>query len=239
MIVQNSLHQASLLFYELIKRGHIDRYASPDLWAMYKDQEVKDCLDTIIDANCCELINVTERVYIIPRLENEVFLKTNVDFRKDISADSDARLLDLDLMKYITIYLSYIFFNGKGIDPASRDFISKEEFLKEFNNHMGRFLNETPDFSWSDHASYFVKLANYWLNKPEGDRESRKFNERYGMINRLLIKLNNTHDDLFFEEGGNIRPSRKMKDIIPELLRKERIIELNYIIIIYGYETAI
>ena len=230
MTTQNPIHYASEIFYELLRSGRIDKYERPDLWSFYKDPEVKETLDTIIEANHSFLANTTDRAYLMPLLDNEVFLKTNMDFRKDISADSDARATDVELLKYMCVYLMFIFFSGKGTDPTARDFISKEEFIKEFNSHMSRYLVETPEFKWSDYANNFVRLANYWLNKPEGDPASRKFNERYGMLNRILIKLNQNHDDLFFEENGNIRPSRKIKDLMPYLLRKDRIAELYNLI---------
>ena len=76
-----------------------------------------------------------------------------------------------------------------------------------------------------EYSENMKKLAENWLGKLEGAQDSKKLNERYGILNKLLIKFR--ADDLFTEDGQQIRPTEKLQDLMPYVLRKERAVEVN------------
>ena len=88
-------------------------------------------------------------------------------------------------------------------------------------------MNGAENAEQTDYSENFLQLANTWLSKTDGVVDSMKFGERYGILNRLLVKFNAEHDDLFYLESGNIRPSRKLDNLMPYFLRKDRISEMQ------------
>ena len=123
------------VFHALMKKGWIDRSENVDVWRYYEDSDVQEELETMKDGLCFELIRSGDRIYLVPTQDNDLFLKNNVDFRKDISASNEVRTRDLYLMNYFSIYLLYMFYHGEGTDPRCREFISKEDAIKEFSDH--------------------------------------------------------------------------------------------------------
>ena len=122
----------------------------------------------------------------------------------------------------------YVFFSGEGSDPLCREFISKEDFVALFTEHC-RSVETTPfegDDKEQDYSSNFHQLASAWLSKIDGDTSSQKFDNKYGIVNRILNK--HKADELFdVGEDALIRPTRKMKDLMPYFLRKDRIAEIQ------------
>ncbi|MCF0134171.1 MAG: hypothetical protein HUJ72_09920 [Blautia sp.] len=215
------------VFHALMKKGWIDRTENIDIWRYYEDPEIQEELETMKDGLSFELIRSGDRIYLVPTQDNDLFLKNNVDFRKDISANKEVRTRDIYLMNYFSIFILYTFYHGEGTDPRCREFISKEDAIKEFSDHCRACIKGADTAKQTDYSDNFIQLANAWLSKTDGPVDSRKFDERYGILNRLLIKFNAQHDDLFYEESGNIRPSRKLDNLMPYFLRKERIAQMQ------------
>lgn len=215
------------VFHALMKKGWIDRSENADIWRYYEDPEVQEEMETMKDGLGFELIRSGDRIYLVPAQDNDIFLKNNIDFRKDISANSEVRTRDLYLMNYFSIYLIYMFYHGEGSDPKCREFISKEDAIKEFSEHCRACIKGAETLDQTDYSDNFLQLANGWLSKTDGAADSMKFGERYGVLNRLLVKFNSEHDELFFLESGNIRPSRKLDNLMPYFLRKDRVSEMQ------------
>lgn len=215
------------VFHALMKKGWIDRSENIDVWRYYEDPEIQEELETMKEGLGFELIRSGDRIYLVPTQDNDLFLKNNVDFRKDISASNEVRTRDLYLMNYFSIYLIYLFYHGEGTDPKCREFISKEDAIKEFSNHCRSCIKGAESAEQTDYSDNFIQLANTWLSKTDGDIGSMKFGERYGILNRLLVKFNVEHDDLFYMESGNIHPTRKLDNLMPYFLRKDRISEMQ------------
>ncbi len=219
--------QTADLFCALMKKGWIDRAENAEMFRYYEDFEVQEEMEVMEESLCFELIRSGDRIYLVPTQENDLFLKNNIDFRKDISADNDVKTRDLYLMNYFSIYLLFVFYHGSGSDPKCREFISREDLIAEFTEHCKSCVKGAESYDKTDYSENFLDLANTWLAKTDGAPDSRKFNERYGILNRLLVKFNAEHDDLFYIESGNIRPSRKLDNLMPYFLRKERIAQIQ------------
>lgn len=218
--------QTVAVFHALMKKGWIDRSAGADFWRYCEDPEVWEELETMKDGLGFELIRSGDRVYLVPTQDNDLFLKNNVDFRKDIGTN-DAKIRDLYLMNYFSIYLLYLFYHGEGNDVKCREFISREDAIKEFSEHCRACIKGAESAEQTDYSDNFLWLANTWLSKIDGSQDSRKLGEHYGILNRLLVKFDADHDDLFHLESGNICPSRKLDDLMPYFLRKSRIAEMQ------------
>ncbi len=217
------------VFHALMKNGWIDRREDHIIWSYADDVEIQEELEEFKAVMGVDLFRAGDRLYMIPTQDNDLFLKNNVDYRRDIKADNTVRTRDLYLMNYLSIYLIYLFFNGEGSDPLCREFISKEDFVSLFTDHC-KSVEKTSlegDDKEQDYSDNFRQLASAWLGKIEnGDLTSQKFDNKYGIVNRILNKYK--ADELFdVGEDDLIRPTRKLKDLMPYFLRKDRIIEIQ------------
>lgn len=217
------MNQASLkMYHELMKKGWIDRNNNSLLWNYVEDADARDELDQMGKELGFEILQAQDRIYLVPTQENDLFLKNNVDYRSDIKSN-DVRSRDLYLMNYLAIYILYLFFKGEGADAQVRDFILKEDLLKEFTEHCNNTTQKGVDGEdkTEDFSENFYMLAQDWLSKKEGDPASRRIEDRYGVINKILLKFR--ADELFVEADGVIRPTKKTKDLMPYVLRKDRV----------------
>ena len=220
--------QTAEVFHALMKKGWIDRRESPDIWRLWEDLDVQEEMDVLKEGLSFEIVRSGDRLYLVPTQDNDLFLKNNVDYRKDISADNEVRTRDIYLMNYFSVYLIFVFYHGEGSDPRCREFITKEELIRAFSQHCKACVtNAESGENETEYGDNFIQLANAWLSKTEGGPDSRRFGDKYGVLNRLLIKFNREHDDLFYVDGGNIKPTRKLDDLIPFFLRKDRIAEIQ------------
>lgn len=216
------------LYHELMKKGWIDRNENSVVWNYAEDLEAREELDQMGDELGFEILQAQNRLYLVPTEENDLFLKNNVDYRSDIKATSDVRSRDLYLLNYFAIYVLFLFFKGEGTDAQVRDFITKDELIKEFTEHCEDVTQKgiDGDDKKEDFSENFLMLAEDWLSKKEGDKTSRKIEDRYGVVNKIMLKFR--ADELFYEDDGEIiRPTRKTKDLMPYVLRKDRVHEIN------------
>lgn len=215
------------VFNALMKCGWIDRQTDTDIWVYAQDTDVLELLEDYKEVLNFDLYRSGDRLYLIPTQDNELFLKNNVDFRKDIK-DTSVRTRDLYLFNYLSIYVIYIFFSGEGSDPLCRDFISKEKLVEEFTEHCQ--IVEKNDIkveaNQADFSDNFYQLSKVWLSKINGEYNSQKIDSKYGVVNRIMNKYK---IDGLFEviDDIQIKPTRKLKDLMPYFLMKKHIVEIQ------------
>ncbi len=211
------------LYHEIMKKGWLDRTEHSLIWNCVEDEEARDELDQMGRELGFEIIQVQNRIYMVPTQNNDLFLKNNVDYRSDIKANNEVKSRDLYLLNYLAIFILFTFFKGTGADALVRDFITKEELIKEFTEHCEKVAKKGIDgeVKTDDYSDNFFLLANDWLSKKEGEPSSRRIEDRFGAINKILLKFDK--DDLFVDEDGRIKPTKKTKDLMPYVLRKDRV----------------
>lgn len=216
------------LFHTLMKKGWIDRREDKSIWSYIDNADIQEELEDFKAVLGLDFFRAGDRFYMIPTQDNDLFLKNNVDYRHDIKADSSIRVRDLYLMNYLSIYLIYIFFGGEGSNPLRRDLIPKEELVSEFTKHCRNVEKAgiDGDDKENDYSETFMQLASAWLSKIDGEMTSQRIDTRFGVVNKILNKYK--ADELFdVEEDDVIRPTRKLKDLMPYFLRKDRIVEIQ------------
>lgn len=217
-----------ILFHELMKNGMVDRNENSLMWSRVEDPDARDELDQMGKELGFEILQAQDRIYMVPTQDNDLFLKNNVDYRADIKAGNDIRNRDLYLLNYLAIYILYLFFRGDGNDMQVIPFITKEELIKEFTEHCQSVTREEIDENdrTDDYSENFHTLAEDWLSKKEGDPTSRRKEDRFGVVNKIINKFE--ADGLFTaDESGIIRPTKKTKDLMPYVLRKDRVQMIN------------
>ena len=214
------------LFHDLMKKGYVDRNDNNTAWTYVEDTDIRDELDVMGHELGFEIIQAQDRLYLVPTQDNDLFLKNNTDYRSDIKS-SEIRSRDLYLMNYLAVYILYMFFSGVGADALTRDFIAKEELINEFTKHCESVTNKLPDMDGTtdDYSESFTALAEVWLGKKEGDALSKRVDDRYGIVNKIMLKFR--ADELFVEEDDRLKPTKKIIDLMPYVLRKDRISMIN------------
>lgn len=215
------------LFHALMKKGWIDRREDKTIWSYIDTPDIQEELEDFKSVLGLDFFRAGDRFYMIPTQDNDLFLKNNVDYRHDIK-DSSIRVRDLYLMNYLSIYLLYLFFGGEGSNPLRRDLISKEELVSKFTEHCKAVEKAgiDGDDKENDYSENFMQLASAWLSKLDGEMTSQRIDTRFGVVNKILNKYK--ADELFdIGEDDVIRPTRKLKDLMPYFLRKDRIAEIQ------------
>ncbi|MBR6475382.1 MAG: hypothetical protein IKS98_08020 [Lachnospiraceae bacterium] len=215
------------LYRELLKKGYISQRDSQVLWNYVEDVDIYDELCEMGKVLDFDIIRAQGRIYIVPTENNEIFLKNRMDYRADLKT-SEIRNRDLYLFNYFEIYLIYLFFRGENADAQVMTFITRDDLIKTFTEHCKTITSQSidDDDSTNAYSENFRLLAENWLGKKEGDPASRKIEDRNGIVNRVMIRLK--ADELFnITESGIIRPTTKLIDLMPYVLRKERVGEIN------------
>lgn len=217
------------VFHALMRKGWIERQADHEIWNYSMDSEVVDELELFQEELGFELHRIRDRLYMIPTQDNDLFLKNNDDFKKDVGGN-EIKNRDIYLMNFMAIYLLYLFFNSEISGKQIRILISEEDFISELNNYFSRYeKNDTASSEMLDYSESFLTLCNDWLTKTEGEYDNRKMTTKYGMVNKLMVKLKT--DDIFtIDDNRIIKPTQKCKDLMPYFLKKDRIMKINNII---------
>jgi len=209
-----------------LKNGEINR--DNDIWNDFKDEEVRDEFEDLKTELDFSIIEVSGgRAYLVPNQDNELFSQDNFDFKKSIG--SDARQNDIYLLNYLGIYLLYTFFHGEGGEPLNRDFITKMDFIHDFNEQCEKVQNDklSSEENEKEYGINFTNLSNLWLSKLSGDEDdkNKKIDTKMGCLNRILAKFIN--EKLFTLVDEKIKPTIKLNDLMPHFLNKDRISDIN------------
>ena len=221
------------VFHDLMKDGWIDRAENPTAWEYYCDDEagVDEELRILGSEIGFEPVRRGDRLYIVPTQENDLFLKNNVDYKRDIKGTNDFRLPDLYLLNYLAVYLLYLMYKGEGENPRCREYIEIDDFIKLFNNHCKEVVNKSKTLDKEElqkiYSENFIQLADNWLAKAEKKVDDIKaFNSKRGFVEKLILKLK--ADELIkIENESQIKPTRKLDDLMPYFLRKERVAQIQ------------
>lgn len=215
------------LFREMVRtKGYITKKDSA-FWELTSDFEVMNELEGMGYELGFKIISTSQRLYLVPDPESPILLKNNVDYKNDIKQDGETKNIDIYLISYLIMFILYLFFNGKGTELCVRNLLLKEDLIKEFDSHCKQVCHEAESEKKSDIDDDFVKLAEIWLAKIEGDPDKRRKDEKYGIVNKAIKKL--TADELFTENEStmSIEPTQKLLDIMPYVLDKERVKIIN------------
>ena len=214
--------ETGMVFRQLMQRGWIDRSADTASWEAFMNTEVQDELSILGEEIGYDLFHTGDRVYLIPT-DDGILQKNNADLRRDVKGQSTDKE-NIYLISYLAMFVLYIFFRGED-ERVNRNLITKEDLITEFTEHCKQCIsvNKTEE-SDEQYSRSFMALAQRWIAKTTGEKDSQSFSDKYGCIFRLMAKFK--ADDLFVEgQGDTIRPTQKTKDLMPYLMRKGRLKE--------------
>jgi hypothetical protein len=219
--------EALKLFHALMHKGYITREEDITLFSSLDEEEVSDALEKMGEELRFEIYRTRDRIYLVPKQDNDLFLKNNTDYRRDIQAGNDIHAADLYLMNYLAVFILNIFYHGEKDEIKVTDFLTMESIIHDFNDHCTSVTKDnTEETAADDYSENFHKLAETWLAKKEGKKDSRKAEDKYGILNRLIQKFT-VEDLMYVDASGHLRTTRKLDDLMPFVLRKERSAAMN------------
>ena len=204
--------ETGMVFRQLMQRGWIDRSADTASWEAFMNTDVQDELSILGEEIGYDLFHTGDRVYLIPT-DDGILQKNNADLRRDVKGQSTDKE-NIYLISYLAMFVLYIFFRGED-ERVNRNLITKEDLITEFTEHCKQCIsvNKTEE-SDEQYSRSFMALAQRWIAKTTGEKDSQSFSDKYGCIFRLMAKFK--ADDLFVEgQGDTIKPTQKTKDLMP------------------------
>ena len=197
--------ETGMVFRQLMQRGWIDRSADTASWEAFMNADVQDELSILGEEIGYDLFHTGDRVYLIPT-DDGILQKNNADLRRDIKGQSIEKE-NIYLISYLAMFVLYIFFRGED-ERVNRNLITKEDLITEFTEHCIQCINVSKnEGAGEDYSRSFLSLAQRWIAKTTGEKDSQSFSEKYGCVFRVMAKFK--ADDLFVEgQGDTIRTRR-------------------------------
>ena len=158
------------VFHALMKNGWIDRREDHIIWSYADDVEIQEELEEFKAVMGIDLFRAGDRLYMIPTQDNDLFLKNNVDYRRDIKADNTVRTRDLYLMNYLHFKICHINFSLISI-------------------LFGRKTEIAIYFCKSDLLDLQILLGNLFKTPSKLKFSVRNYSETFAILPFLNIKL--------------------------------------------------
>lgn len=214
------------ILHILLHDGELHRIDNPELWDALSEEEVREYLQDHGSEFGFDLFvpSVNNVLYLMPNEENDLFVNGSLEFRKAAGGEFDmSRNI---LMTHIAIILLSQFYGGETETLKIRELITIEDFLTEINNFF-EMLEKTDDNVDTDYKQSFKYIADIWNQLPEGEVSSRKYTEKYGVINRTLRRFTTENNVIYDEDKGEIRTTLAQDHKMEYFLQKSRISTIN------------
>ena len=114
------------------------RESHSDLFIEYLNPEVQEVLSEIEEEMDCKILKINNTIYLLPNYDNSLLGFRNKDHREWIGAN--ARLSDVYLSYYITMFILYKFYGGKNKNPKQMEFIRIMSLIDELDQRFEAIL---------------------------------------------------------------------------------------------------
>lgn len=223
------LREALAVYHKLLKDGELDAKRDGELYLEFRKEEVRQTLSQFEEELGFRLLDTGKTIYLVPNQDNEVLGYTPKEYRQNISLD--ARLADAYLQSYIFMMIFQMFYGGKNTNPIQREFIQTKDLMEVLDQKMRGYLEDEEHTRELEREKdiNFGKIARLWESKQIGDWNLRK--SKYGTLSRAYHQLEQESLIRIFEEGQQIRRTKRMDDLfLYHFLDEERIQDLHKIL---------
>ena len=204
----------------LLTEGELNDTGEPDLFADFKDPQVRSELEDFAQELAFHLVEVPHAVYLVPEMDNPILSISLGDMRKGIG--STARTVDAFLQCYIIMIILYLFFGGRNADPKRTPFLQIRDIVAELDRRLSVPAGQAAPVWQEQMEINFTQVTQVWNNlsvREENRRTSRE--ETVLKACRLLEKQKLL---TFYDEQKEIRTTRRLDDLMVHYyLSEERI----------------
>lgn len=223
----SSVKTAIQIFKILLEDGQLDRDEHSDLFIEYLNAEVQEVLSELEEEMDCRIIRINHSIYLLPNSDNSLLGFKNKDFREWIG--SNARLVDVYLSYYITMFILFLFYGGKNKNPKQREFISMTALIEELDQRFEAILrnNRESVIEKEEELSLnLITIAEVWDQKIS--HEDNKRTTKYGTVTRICSLLEQEKLIRLVEDKKEIRTTKKLDDLMTHyFLNDSRIDEIQ------------
>ena len=225
----SNVKTAIKLFKILLENGQLDRDEQSDLFVEYLNSEVQEVLSEVEEEMDCRIIKTNNTIYLLPNYDNSLLGFKNKDFREWIG--SNARLSDVYLSYYITMFILFKFYGGKNKNPKQREFIRINTLIDELDKRFDSILKQNQDGTMKleeDLSINLISIAEVWNQKII--LEDYKRTTKFGTVLRICSLLEQEKLIRLMEDKKEIRTTKKLDDLMTYyFLNDSRIDEINSI----------
>ncbi len=215
------------IFKILLHDGQLEREREPELFMKYMEPAVQDVLNGFEEELECRIMSINNTIYLLPDHDNDILGFRNKDMREWLG--SNARLTDVYLAWYITLFVFHQFYGGKNKNPKQREFIRIAGLIEELDARMEAMVEE-PEAAIEQEqmvSMNFLKAAENWLGRRNYE-DKRMTTTKYGFVLRVCRLLEQEKLIRLIDEGREIRTTKKLDDLmIYHYLNDSRVNEIN------------
>lgn len=201
------------IFKILLENGQLDRGEHSDLFVEYLNSEVQEVLSEFEEEMECRIIKLNNTIYLLPNYDNSLLGFKNKDFREWIG--SNARLSDIYLSYYITMFILFKFYGGKNKNPKQREFIRIMTLIDDLDQRFEGILHKNQEdvIKTEEELSInLISIAEVWNQKIV--HEENKRTTKYGTVLKICSLLEQENLIRLMEDKKEIRTTKKLDDLM-------------------------
>ena len=145
-----------------------------DLFIEYLNSEVQEVLSEFEEEMDCKIIKINNTIYLLPNYDNSLLGFKNKDYREWLG--SNARLSDVYLSYYITMFILFKFYGGKNKNPKQREFIRMMTLIDELDQKFEAILKHNQEEMMEKEEELSINLisiAEVWNQKIAHEENKR------------------------------------------------------------------
>lgn len=207
----------------------MNRETDSDLFIDYLDPEVQEAMNNFEEEMNCKILKVNNSLYLLPDYDNSLLGFRNKDFKEWLG--SGARLNDIYLSYFITMFILYKFYNGKNKNPKQREFLGVMALIEDLDQRFQAILAKDSEeiFGKEEELAFnLAAIAEGWQQRLVFDDTKRT--TKLGFIIRICGMLEQEKLIRLMENKKEIRTTKKLDDLMSHyFLNDSRINEINAI----------
>lgn len=207
----------------------MDRETDSNLFIDYLDPKVQEAMNNFEEEMNCKILKVNNSLYLLPYYDNSLLGFRNKDFKEWLG--SGAKLNDIYLSYYITMFILYKFYNGKNKNPKQREFLGVMALIEDLDQRFQSILaKDSDEISGKEEELAFnlAAIAEGWQQRLVLDDTKRT--TKLGFVIRICGMLEQEKLIRLMENKKEIRTTKKLDDLMSHyFLNDSRINEINSI----------
>lgn len=218
------MEKALKIYKKFLEKGQITDTEDKELYFEFKDNEVRNILETMARELDFQIIAAPHSVYFVPNLDNNLLGFSVKDIRESIK--KDAKLIDAFLEIYIIMTILYMFYGGKNKNPKQADFLQIKDIVNKLDETLSNTSEEEGEKIEERYSINFIQVSNYW--KAKALIEENKLKTRTGTVLTACKLLRNEKLIIITDDDTEIRATKKLDDLMQYYyLSEDRIYEIN------------
>ena len=204
------MEKALKIYKKFLEKGQITDTEDKELYFEFKDNEVRNILETMARELHFLIIAAPHSVYFVPNLDNNLLGFSVKDIRESIK--KDAKLIDAFLEIYIIMTILYMFYGGKNKNPKQADFLQIKDIVNKLDETLSNTSEEEGEKIEERYSINFIQVSNYW--KAKALIEENKLKTRTGTVLTACKLLRNEKLIIITDDDTEIRATKKLDDLM-------------------------